>query len=131
MHIKLQRMPVLLLRAAYKTLGVEAIFQIVRRTSGRNKLSFSNDRNSYGRRLSMIIGPEYFSKDTTISQKCQENVSKITQRHEHRLPSTAIRKGMSNSILASSANAFCLKTIFVYSLTVVAESYRIVIACCA
>ena len=35
LQIMLQRLPVLLARAAYKTLEIAAIFQNVRRTSGR------------------------------------------------------------------------------------------------
>ena len=81
----------LLLRAAWKTLETAAIFQNVRRAV--NKLSFPNNRNSYGRRSSwriLVIGSECLTKDTAISEKCQQNVSKIAQCHEYRLPSAAI-----------------------------------------
>ena len=40
-----------------------------------------------------VIGSEYLTKDTAVSQKCQQNVSKIAQRHEYKLPSAAITFG--------------------------------------
>ena len=99
---------VLLLRATWKTSETAAIFQNVRRTV--NKLSFPNNRNSYGRRSSwriLVIGSECLTKDTAISQKCQQNVSKIAQRHEYRLPWAAITP----FIIVSS---FAWSTIFLF-----------------
>ena len=57
-----------------------------------NKLSFPNNRSSYVRRLLT----EYLTKDTAVSQKCQQNVSKIAQRHEYKLPSAAMTLGAVN-----------------------------------
>ena len=59
-----------------------------------SKLSFPNNWNSYGSRSSwwwriVVIGSECLTKNTAVSQKCQQNVSKIAQRHEYRLPSAA------------------------------------------
>ena len=54
-----------------------------------NKLSFPNNRSSYVRRLLT----EYLTKDTAVSQKCQQNVSKIAQLYECKLPSAAIIEG--------------------------------------
>ena len=57
-----------------------------------NKLSFPNNWNSYGSRSSwriVVIGSECLTKNTAVSQKCQQNVSKIAQRHEYMLPSAA------------------------------------------
>ena len=71
------------------TLEIAAIFQNVRRERlAVNKLSFPNNRSSYVRRLLT----EYLTKDTAVSQKCQQNVSKIAQRHEYKLPSAAIKE---------------------------------------
>ena len=36
---------------------------------------------------------EYLTKDTAVSQKSQQNISKIAQRHEYKLPSAAMNIG--------------------------------------
>ena len=85
---------VLLLRAACQTSEIAAIFQNVKRERLTvNKLSFPNNWNSYGSRSSrriVVIGSECLTKNAAVSQKCLQNVSKITQRHEYRLPSAAV-----------------------------------------
>ena len=67
-----------------------------------NKLSFPNNRSSYVRRLLT----EYLTKDTAVSQKCQQNVSKIAQRHEYKLPSAAkmVRTALRQSGLRAEDN---------------------------
>ena len=77
-HIKLQRPPVLLLRAAYKTLEVAAIFQNLQSELLRKKIVD-------------VISSVCLTKDTAVPQKCQQNVSKIAQRHEYRLSSAATK----------------------------------------
>ena len=64
-----------------------------------NKLSFPNNWNSYGSRSSwriVVIGSDCLTKNTAVWQKCQQNVSKIAQRHDYRLPSAAIMKNSVN-----------------------------------
>ena len=39
-----------------------------------------------------VIGSEYLTKDTAVSQKCQQNVSKIAQRHDYKLALAAKTK---------------------------------------
>ena len=56
-----------------------------------NKLSFPNNWSFYGSRSSwriVVIGSECLTKNTAVSQKCQQNRS--TPRNLYRLPSAAI-----------------------------------------
>ena len=53
-----------------------------------------------------MIGSECLTKDASISQKCQQNVSRIAQRHEYRL-SSAGKKSESFTSLLQTVLAHC------------------------
>ena len=90
LHIKLECPPVLLLCADTKPWKLQPFSERGERlTVNINKVIFTKH---LGKKIVDLICSEFLTKDTTISQKCQENVSKIAQRHEYRLPSAATNK---------------------------------------
>ena len=104
LHIKLQRVRVVA-SCCMQNFGNCSHFSERERLTV-NKLSFPNNWNSYGSRSSwriVVIGSECLTKNTAVSQKCQQNVSKIAQRHEYRLPSATIIYRYSRNFIMSIA----------------------------
>ena len=84
---------VLSLCAAYKTLELSCSHFSEREKNVWPSIScLSKQSELLRKKIVDVIGSECLTKDTAVSQKCQQNVSKIAQRHEYRLPSVAISR---------------------------------------